>query len=69
MGLLWIAVNFFLLLVYYNYKLMAYEKSEDDLNILQALGIIAYDIYWLMGPSFTQTVKCCGFLCESPYQI
>lgn len=48
---------------------MAYEKSEDDLNILQALGIIAYDIYWLMGPSFTQTVKCCGFLCESPYQI
>lgn len=69
MGLLWIAMNFSLWFVYYNSKLMAYEKSDNDLNILRALSIIAFDLSWFMGPSFTQTVKCCGFLCESPYRI
>lgn len=34
MGLLWTAMNFSLWFVYYNSKLMAYEKSDNDLNIL-----------------------------------
>lgn len=53
MDLLCLAVNFSLWFIYYNFKFMTYEKSDDDLNILQALGIIAYDLCWFMGPSFT----------------